>query len=80
MKMNVEKYNIFRMTTHRVLNNLNEEIFPKGTIVQCIYDLQSLWLAVPVGSKGTPRMLPNSDCRQLTDKEKITLSERTKGA
>jgi len=68
--MNVEKYNIFRVTTCPVLNNWNEIIFQPGQVLHAIMDLGECWLAHPVGSDATPRMLPKAECRELTEAER----------
>lgn len=63
--MNIEKYNILRITTCQVRNHWNEIIFEKDTVVQAIMDLGWCWLAKPVGANKTPRMLPKSECQEL---------------
>lgn len=68
--MNIEKYNIFRVTTCQVRNNRSEIIFEKGQVVQAIFDEGSCWFARPVGSAATPRMLPKAECRELNEAER----------
>lgn len=68
--VDVTKYNILRITTQCVSNHWNEEIFSSGQIVQCVNDMGSVWLARVVDTDATPRMLPKTECRQLTDSER----------
>lgn len=77
--VNVTKYNIFRITTNRVSNDWNEEIFSAGQIVQCTEDMGTIWFAKPIGTDAIPRMLPKSECRQLTEDEKAALPQWAKG-
>lgn len=68
--MDVTKYNIYRVVTEKVFNNWSELLFERDEVVHCIYDLGSAWLAKRINTDATPRMLPNDECRELTEKEK----------
>lgn len=68
--MNVEQYNIFRVSTCQVRNNWNEIIFAPGQVLHATMDLGWCWLARPVGSAATPRMLPKAECRELNEAER----------
>lgn len=63
--MDVSQYDIYRITTKDVRNEQNEIIFRKGTVVHCVEDLGSLWLARPKDTEATPRMLPKNECDML---------------
>jgi len=71
--MNVEQYLIFRVTNNTIRNEWNEVIFDKDVIVQAIYDMGDVWLAKPMWSNSVPRMLPKSECRELTETERKLL-------
>lgn len=68
--MNIEQYNIFRVTTCQVRNHWNEIIFEPGQVLHAIMDLGWCFLARPVGSAATPRMLPKEECRELSEAER----------
>lgn len=71
--MDVTEYNIYVVATENVINAWGEIVHKKGDKLHCTMDLGNTWLAKLIGSNDSPRMLPKSECRALTEKEKKLL-------
>ncbi len=71
--MDLTKYNIFVIATKNVINEWNEIIHRKGDKLHVTMDMGTMYLAKAIGSNDIPRMLPKSECRALTEKEKELL-------
>lgn len=68
--MDLTKYNIYVVATENIRSNWNEIIYRKGDKLHVTMDMGTIYLAKPIGSNDIPRMLPKSECRALTEKEK----------
>ncbi len=73
LKMDLTEYNIYVMATKDVRNNRSEIVHRKGDKLHVTMDMGTTYLAKLIGSNDTPRMLPKSECRSLTEEEKKLL-------
>ncbi len=68
--MDLTEYNIYVVATENVINAWREIIHKKGDKLHVTMDMGTTYLAKLIGSNDTPRMIPKSECRALTEKEK----------
>ncbi len=71
--MDLTEYNIYVVATENVINAWREIVHKKGDKLHVTMDMGTTCLAKLIGSNDTPRMLPKSECRSLTEEEKKLL-------